>query len=147
MATDHQHTSFFWRIDIQDMDASDFDADDAYMAGSAIAAVLRRVAVVNLQLEAYVYTDTFTDPCYNSVDGVTHRWREPRLYTVHALVRVLGGVGLSEHGLRGKLLDAMDGMQPEYLDKYHSWEFMRISENEFNGMHEEGLNRAAADDI
>ena len=147
MATDNQHTSSFWRIDIQDMDADDFDADDAQIAGASIAAVLRRTAVVNLQLEAYVYTHAFTDPCYNSVDGVTHRWREPRLFTVHGLVRLLGGVRLSENDFCGKLLEAIDGMHPEYLDKYHSWEFMQIDENAFNGMHEEGLARAAADDI
>ena len=148
MEANEQATSAFWRIDIPDMEAADFNADDAQMAGAAIAAVLRRVAMVmNQPLEACVYTYPFTDSYYDSADGVAHRWREPRWFTVHALVRLLGNVRLSENDFCGKLLGAIGGMHPEYLDKYHSWEFMRIDEKAFNDMHEEDLNRAVADDI
>ena len=148
MEANEQAASSFWRIDIPDMDAADFNADDAQMAGAAIATVLRRVAVVmNLPLEACVYTHSFTDSYYDSADGVAHRWREQRWFTVHALVRLLGNVRLSENDFCEKLLEAIDGMHPEYLDKYHSWEFMRIDEKAFNDMHEEDLNRAVADDI
>ena len=148
MENDEQAASSFWRIDIADMNSADFNADDAQIAGDSIAEVLRRVAVVmDLPLEACVYTHSFTDAYYDSADGVAHRWREPKWFTVHALVHVLGGVRLIEDAFRGKLLAAMHDMPPEYYDKYHSWEFMLIDEKMFKDMHEEDLDRAVSDDI
>ena len=131
------------------MDAKDFDADDAYTAGFSLTLVLRRVVAVvkNLQLQAHVYTHTLTSPYCNSADGVTYRWREPRRFTVYALIRLVGGVPLSEQDLCEKLFEAMDGMHPSYLDKYHSWDFMPVDVDAFNRLCEENLSRAETHNI
>ena len=147
MEVDQQNTSCFWRIEVRDMDAKDVDADDAFTAGLSLTLVLRRAAVMSPQLQAYIYAHTITHPYFDSADGVTYRWREPKLFTVYALVRIAGGVGLSELDFREKLFDAMDGMHPSYLDKYHSWDFTRFDEDAFNRLNEENVNRVGVDNI
>ena len=147
MEVDQQNTSCFWQIEVRDMDAKDFDADDAFTAGLSLTMVLRRAAVTSPQLQAHVYTHTLTNPYYDSADDVTYRWREPKLFTVHALVHIVGDVGLSELDFREKLFEAMDGMHPSYLDKYHSWDFTRIDEDAFTRLCDENVDRADTDDV
>lgn len=141
-------SSCFWRIDVcGDLNAGSYDDDDACAASVAMSTVLQRAAVTNLPLLAYVYNHKYTDPAYNSVDGVTRRWREPSHFDVHGLVRLLGGAGLRELGLCEKLLEAVDSTHQLYLDDYHSWSFTQITEEEFNTMYEEDMDRASCDDI
>ena len=141
MEVDQQNTSCFWRIEVRDMDAKDVDADDVFTAGLSLTLVLRRAAVASPQLQAHVYAHTITHPYYDSAEGVTYRWREPKLFTVCALVHIVEGVGLSELDFREKLFEAMDRMHPSYLDKYHSWDFTRVDEDSFNRFYEENVNR------
>ena len=142
MASNASMESSFWRILVNDdLDANTYDDDQADTAATEITMVLRRTASASVPLQAHVFNLKYTDPAISNAAGVTYHWREPSHYDIHALVH-LQGISLSENELRENLLDTIRDMDESYLDAYHSWTFVQLTEQAYKLMYEDDLNHA-----
>ena len=145
MAADGSITSSFWRIVVtDDLSASAYDDDEADTAATKITQVLRRTNTAAVPLQAYVFIHKYTDPAFDSADGVTFRWRETSHYDIHGLVH-LQGVSLSELELRENVLHTINAKMTDsqyFLAAYQSWSFVQLSQQQYSAMYIDDLNRA-----
>ena len=145
MAADGTNASSFWRIVVtDDLSAAAYDDDEADTTATKMTDVLRRTASAAVPLQADVFIHKFADATIDCANGVNRHWRQPSHYDIHGLVH-LQGVSLTENELSENVLNTiMDKMEHSqyYLAAYHTWSFVQLSEQQYNTMYEDDLNRA-----
>ena len=144
MAADGSMTSSFWRIVVtDDLSAGVYDDDEADTTATRMTEVLRRTASAALPLQAYVFVHKHTNPEFSSDAGVTYHWRETSHYDIHGLLH-LQGVSLTELELSENVLDTIGKMEHShrYLAAYRWWSFVQLSEQQYNAMYQDDLDRA-----
>ena len=145
--------SFYWLIEHETED----DVNEADDAALRMKSGLQRTARFR-PLNAFIYNHAIMYPGSSSAGAtsaytpgpivefnpslIVYRWRTTVGYDVHALVKVVGGVRISELGLRGEILQALKEMANHYSSAYDKWTVTQLNEHEFLERHFEDETRA-----
>ena len=141
--------SLYWRIDCDFQDGIfRVLADEALEASEMMGHVLRETQR-STPLRAFVFNHQIMDSCTNIVDGVARFWRDANGYDVHALVKVMGFIRVSELTLGDRLLAAIDKsvnehMSPSYAEMFKCWKFTSLTEEQFLEMRSDDYEEAMA---